>query len=389
MVIGDLTLVRPHGLAGIPVILVTRDRDDISQRSRYVRGACHLPAERGLAAEALLELGDRLFQELGRRVPLVYGSDRDLDIIYRYRQELEDRFLFVLNDPETAWSLLDKERFSHLCAAAGVLAPRTLDPSEDLSGLDALREPLIVKPRRKTAWKDIKRDLFDGHGKARVFTRRELLDHPAFARLRGELIIQEHVEGTTGDLLSFHGFADESGRLLGSFCGRKVRTYPAFAGESSLVEITLDEDVNAAGREIAARLGLKGPFKIDLIRDARSGALYTLEINARYTLWHYLGAASGVNLPAMAYELLVHGARPATPPVAAPNRRWLNLYRDWLAFREQRGEGLTLGEWLCSLAQPGMVYEAFAWEDPGPFAWWAGATVARKMGVNPTKSAPH
>ncbi|WP_197041149.1 carboxylate--amine ligase [Chondromyces apiculatus] len=367
-------------MAGIPVILATRDPDDISRHSRYVQATTVLPAERDQGAAALIALGDRLCAALGRRALLVYGSDKDLDLIYHHRKELADRFLFVLNDEELAWSLLDKERFSRLCVAAGVRAPRTLDPSEDLSALASMREPLLIKPRRKTAWKDIQRELFGGHAKARVFaTRRDLLDHPSFARLRGELLIQEHIEGATSDLLSFHGFADTDGNLLASFCGRKVRTFPAFAGESSLIEVAHDDEVDAMGKDVTARLGLKGPFKIDLIRDAHTGMLYVLEINARYTLWHYVGAASGVNLPVIAYDLLVHGRRPETSLRPEARRRWLNFYRDWLAFREQRDEGLTLGAWLLSVARPGTVYEAFAWRDPAPFARWASSAVARKV----------
>lgn len=380
VVIGDLTLIRPHGMAGIPVIVATRDPGDVALRSRYVRGARVLPAEPRLAVDALLDLGDRLYRALGRRVPLVYGTDRELDLLYRHREALSRRYLFVLNEPDLAWSLLDKERFSRLCVEAGVRSPRTVGGSDGLSGLDALREPLLVKPRRKSGGKAPFKELLGADAKARVFaTRRELTEHPAFALLRGELIVQEYVDARATDLVSFHGFADEGGRLLASFCGRKLRTYPAFAGESSLVEVSLDAEVDAAGQDIAARLGLRGPFKIDLARDAGSGELYALEVNARYTLWHYLGAAAGVNLPAVAYDLLVHGRRPAVPPRPTRRLRWLNLYRDWLAFREQRGGELTLPAWLRSVARPGAVYEAFAWEDPEPFARWAGEMVRHAL----------
>jgi len=402
VVLGDLTLVRPHGVVGIPVILATRDPHDISLRSRYVHGGCVLPPAAGVAgaeegspaaiaaaaararsAEVLLDTGERLHRALGRKIPLVYGSDKDLELIYLHRRELAEHYAFVLNDEDLAWSLLDKERFSAVCAAAGVRAPRTLRRDEDLATVESMREPLLVKPRRKTSWKEIQRDLFEGKGKARVFpTRRELLSHPAYARYRDELIVQEHIGGGIEDLVSFHAFADADGTLLASFCGQKVRTYPAFAGESSLIKLTSDREVDAAGRKIAARLGLKGPFKVDLIRDGHTGELYTLEINARYTLWHYLGAVSGVNLPVVAYDLLVHGRRPRQVPQPRPEAgyRWLNLYRDWHAYREQRGGGaMGFTTWLRSVTHPATVYEAFSWEDPGPFAWWAGGAVVRKV----------
>jgi D-aspartate ligase len=386
VVLGDLTLIRPHGMAGIPVIVATPDASDVALHSRYVQGSCVLPglcaAHRDRSAEVLMKLGARLHQALGRKVPLAYGSDKHLELLYRHRSALAEHYLFVLNDDALCWSLLDKERFYALCAAEGIRAPWTLSSDEDdPSALAGFRGPILVKPRRKAAWAEIQRDLFGGRGKARVFpTGEALLGHPAFARLRPDLIVQEHIVAGTGDLLSFHGFSDASGRLLASFCGRKVRTYPAFAGESALIEILESADVDAAGRDIAARLGLRGPFKIDLIRDARSGALYTLEINARYTLWHYLGAVHGVNLPAVAYELLAHGRRSEAQRPCAPRVRWINLYREYRAYLERRADGgVDLGTWLAPIRGSRLVFELFAWDDPLPFVWRAGGLIAGRV----------
>ncbi|WP_437902123.1 hypothetical protein WME95_26100 [Sorangium sp. So ce327] len=380
LVLGDITLVRPHGMAGIPVIAVTKDPTDAVVCSRHVSAACLVPgfdeASRAASAATLLRLGARLHAALGRRIPLVYGTDPQLELVYRHRRALAQHFLFLLNEEDVCWSLLDKEGFYDLCEARGVLAPRTLRPGGDPA---SLREPLLVKPRRKSAWAEIQRDLLGGAGKARLFdTRAELLAHPHFERLKQDLIVQEHIPGGVVDLVSFHGFADEEGELLAWFCGRKLRTYPAFAGESAVVEITGDEAVAEAGRDVAAKLGLKGPFKIDLVRDARSGALYTLEVNARYTLWNHVGAAAGVNLPRVAYDYLVEGRRPPAPPRAAPSHRWLDLYRVYRAFREQRSSA-SLAGWLGTVAGARTVYDAFAWDDPKPFARWASSFLTRKV----------
>ncbi|WP_437604897.1 hypothetical protein WMF20_27275 [Sorangium sp. So ce834] len=380
LVLGDITLVRPLGMAGIPVIAATKDRSDAVLCSRHVRAACVVPgfdeASRDASASVLLGLGERLHAALGRKIPLFYGTDPQLELVYRHRAALARHFLFLLNEEDVRWSLLDKEGFYGLCEARGVLAPRTLRPGGDLA---RLREPLLVKPRRKSAWAEIQRDLLGGAGKARRFnTRAELLAHPHFERLKRDLIVQEHIPGGVVDLVSFHGFADERRELLAWFCGRKLRTYPGFAGESALIEVTDDEAVAAAGREVAGKLGLKGPFKIDLVRDARNGALYTLEVNARYTLWNHVGAAAGVNLPRVAYDYLVEGRRPAEAPRAAAGYRWLDVYRVYRAFREQRG-GASLATWLGSVAGAPTVYDAFAWDDPRPFARWASTFLTRKV----------
>ena len=93
-------------------------------------------------------------------------------------------------------------------------------------------------------------------------------------------------------------------------------------GWSSFLELVHDDDVARLGRHVVSRLGLKGVLKIDLKRDPRDGSLYILEVNARFNLWHYLGAVNGINLPKMVYEYLVRvsGPRPpaTTPDTAGP-----------------------------------------------------------------------
>ena len=120
------------------------------------------------------------------------------------------------------------------------------------------------------------------------------------------------------------------------------------------------------GREVVERVPLKGPFKIDFKRDARTGRLFVLEVNARYNLWHYLGAANGLNLPAIAYEYMLSRARPAKPSFRT-RTRWVCLPLDVRAYRQLAATGdLNPVRWLASLALHPKVYDTFAWSDPAP-----------------------
>lgn len=386
VLLGDLSLVRALARAKLPVILVSADPNDLAIRSREIAACCVVPGIVGpdfaQGAEALADLGASLQRALGRKVPLFYSSDKHLELIYQHRRAIDEAFLCLLNEEDTAQALHDKALFSALCERAGILAPRTLRSGEDIAlHLHELREPLLVKPKRKTSWKAIQRDLFGGAGKARVFaTRAALLAEPGFGIHANEVLVQELIRGDDQSLVSFHGFCDERARLLASYCGRKIRTYPKFAGESSFIELVNDPDVDTTGREIVGKLGLRGPFKIDLIRDADTGKLYVLEINARFNLWNHLGALHGVNLPGIAYDYLVYGRTPARTPSYDPHYRWQNLYADYCAFRERRAQGeLTLGRWLASIADPAVVHEVFAWHDPLPFLQWASSFIRAKL----------
>ena len=134
------------------------------------------------------------------------------------------------------------------------------------------------------------------------------------------------------------------------------------------------------GERVIRRLGVRGVFKIDMIKDERDGTLYVLEINARYNLWNYLGAVHGVNLPVIAYEYLAFGQVPACGTLGRPRYRWLNFYRDYKAYREQSAAGSTsFARWATSIATSRNVYEAFAWNDPEPFGWWVLDSLRKKL----------
>jgi D-aspartate ligase len=313
----------------------------------------------------------------------VYGSDDALQLIYAHRERLQRYFLFLLNDPEVAESLLEKDRFEALARSRGLPVPRTL--AWDGDGADSLaahRGPVLVKPRIKTDWyqSTLKRRLFHGDAKARVFENgAAVLADADVALFRQQLLFQEYVNGDDGCLWSFHGVADENGVLLDAFVGRKLRTYPPLTGESAFIELDDDDELAALGADIAARVPLKGVFKMDFKRDARSGRWYLLEVNARFNLWHYLGACNGVNLMRAAYDYLVDGARPVAPQAPENTYRWLALDLDYRAFRALRSRGeLDAAAWLASIVFSRNVYNVFSWSDPGPWLRLWNRRLARR-----------
>ncbi len=375
LVLGDLCLLRPIALADIPAMVVATDPRAPALRSRHAKTSLIVPPlappTEEHALDALIDAARAAARRTGRPPLLLYGSDAVLAFIYRHRQAVESAFAVLLNPPALAESLFDKQRFHRHALGAGVRVPDTLGDDEPLAAAARLGDAIVIKPRTKEAKDDVGRALF-GEAKARVVSRRELAD---VARHRHRLVIQERVPGEVADLVSFHGFNDERGRLLAWFAGRKIRTQPESGGDSAYIELIDDAKVVAVGREVARRLGLVGVFKIDLLRHAGSGDYVTLEVNSRFNLWHYLGAVHGVNLPLVAYRHLVEG-RAAEPCAYRPSRRWIDLYRDHEAMK---GSGLPLGAWLWSIARAPKIYETFAWDDPLPALVWLGDALGARL----------
>jgi D-aspartate ligase len=386
ILLGDLTLLRPLAKAKIPVIVATTDAKDPTLKSRHAKNWVLVPGlteeHDAKTVEILCEIASNVSQNHGMRPPLVYGSDESLAFIYRNRDALERSFLLLLNEPGVAEALLYKDSFARLAAGCGVRTPRSLMTSEQIDReLSSIEGPVIVKPKDKVHWEELKRLMFGPNAKARRFeSGPALMADPAFAQCKDALIVQELIPGGEEQLVSFHGFADKRGRLMVSFCGRKIRAFPSPAGESSCIELIVDPELTAYGQSVVEDLGLKGIFKIDIIRDPRDGSYFTLEVNARFNLWHHLAAADGINLPEIVYQHLLYGRAPALDEVS-PQHRWVNLYRDFKSYQEQHRQGdLGLWSWMRSITERPTVFEAFEWDDPMPALAWLRGEVAKRFG---------
>jgi predicted ATP-grasp superfamily ATP-dependent carboligase len=376
VLLGGLNVLRALGAARIPAIIASIDRRTPAMASRYCAGTIELPrgAGRDAIAEVLAREGRKLAEQYGRRVPLFYDNEDRLSLVQDYRALLEPHFALLLNEPEIGDALLDKGRFQALAERRGLPVPRRID----WDALESESGPVIAKPNDKStadygggASATLYGRFFADGGKARIFANgREARADPLAAQLAGGLAFQEYIAGGDDAIWSFHGFADESGETLRWFVGRKIRTYPEGTGVSSYLRLADEksgEDVAELGRGIAARLPLKGVFKMDFKRDETNGRLHLLEINTRFNLWHYLGAVSGVNLPEVAYQYLLKEEIPEKPRPST-RYRWLSLRIDWRAFLELSLKGkLGFPGWLWSLAQAPKVYDLFAWTDPAPF----------------------
>ena len=387
VLIGGLNLVRALGLGGLDAIVATWDPDEPALASRHCAGKVLLPrpGPDGATVEALMKLGAELSGRLGRRIPLMYGSDGALTLVQVHRERLQRYFRFLMPDADVTSALVAKDRFAAFARHRGLPVPRSLAWQGDGPGsVRGTEGPVLVKPSDKVDWHQstLCQRLFGGDGKARLFASGvAACEHLLVREFHRELTFQEYIPGGDATHWSFHGFADESGHVIASFVGRKLRTFPVGSGESAFIELAHEPGLEILGRELASRCPLRGLFKMDFKQDPRDGSWHLLEINARASLWLHLGAANRLNLARVAYDYLVHGRRPAAVPVRN-DYRWLALGLDYRAFREMQARGeLGSVRWVASILASRNIYNLFSWSDPRPWlALWRarlGRRVAR------------
>ncbi len=382
VVSGDLNLLRCFAGTEVRPLCISPDPQDLTFYSRHC-------AERRLIADASLDPESaardlaRLGKLLAGRPALFYGDDATLAVVSRHRAELSEGFRFLMPDAERVEELLDRARFAALARRLELPVPPTAISSEATSAslvLERLGLPLVLKPARRLGWRSHRAV---EAGDAVLATSRRELEH-ALDRLRDttpDFVVQEEVPGGQDLRYSFHAWFDARGRALGQFVGRKVRTYPRQRGVSTVLELVHDAEAQRVGLDVAQRLGIVGPVKIDLKRHAGTGRLVLLEVHPRFNLWHRLGAASGVNLPLIAWRDL-SGTPPEPTASYRTGVRWVSFGDDARTFvRDYAPAGdLSWRQWLGSLTGP-KLFDVFDWDDPSPLAVHLIRTARARAGL--------
>jgi D-aspartate ligase len=358
-VMGDMDLLRPLALAGVPCAVVSRPGVP-SLYSRY--------AHTRLAWDDYSGETERLLDALvafGTAQPeppvLFYQEDGQTLLISRHRERLAKAFRFVVAETDLAEDLLDKARFQKLAERYKLPVPpaRRFDPAKIEPAYLGLRFPLILKPlTRLDRWNDAL-----GLRKALCADNLEALRAlwPQLGALGLELLAQEFIHGSEARIESYHCYVDQQGRVAGEFTGRKIRTYPLRFGHTTALEITDAADVRSQGRDIVERLSLSGVAKLDFKRDMQ-GNLRLLEINPRFTLWHHPGALAGVNIPALVYADLTGSPRPAPTRLKA-GLRWCRPWKDFPAAREAGEPLFAWARWTIGC----QAKSTLSFDDPLPF----------------------
>lgn len=388
---GDLNMLRCFVGRDIPTVVVASDPDEPTLRSRHAENR-RLIAPAAQAERCVRDL-EQIGEELGHEPVLYYGTDAMLLLISRHAERLGETFRFRVPNAELVEDLVDKVRFAKLAGARGLPVPETIASSEASSAVEvAARVPLpcIVKPSVHIGWLNGRAARKHSSQKAvRADTLSELaavLDE--VREQTSSFVVQRYVPGGEEQIYSFHAYADARANVLGWFIGKKIRTYPMQAGVSTYLELVKQPELARLGHEIVERLGVVGPLKIDFKRDAETGRWWILELNPRFTLWNYLGAVCGVNLPKIAYADLI-GERCELPRDYRTGVRWLSFGNDFRSFVRgylPSGE-LSPRDYLASLRGP-KVYDVFSWGDPMPFVAsllkYSRAAAGRLLGPAPS-----
>ena len=201
----------------------------------------------------------------------------------------------------------------------------------------------------------------------RADTRQELRE--AFARATEvvpaeEVIVQELVPGDGTRQSAYCAFFRDGGPVASMTVLRR-RQHPSDFGRASTFVETVDlPEIEEPAERFLRAIGYYGLVELEFKQDPRDGLHKLLDVNARTWGYHTLGAAAGVDFPALLHRDQLGGAVETVR--ARPGVRWVRLATDVPnAVRDVRRGTLRAGDYLRSLR--GVDVDAvWALDDPLP-----------------------
>ncbi len=357
---GSLAIARSLGRRGIPVWLITAD-NPLASFSRYVERSFHWsgPRDEG-ALDFLVDLARR--HGLHGWV-LFSGSDEDLQFAARNHAALGTLFA----PTSLAWDQLRWAADKHLMNARAdqlaIARPRTWYPesSGDLTP-QRISFPVVIKPSLREG-----RNRFVDAKAWRVADERTLLTRYQEAKsLVGadRIMLQELIPGDGTGQFSYAALW-QRGKPVASLVARRRRQFPVRFGYTSTFVETLEQpQIEADACRFLASLDYSGLVEIEFKYDPRDRRHKILDVNARAWTWIELGAAAGIDFPALQWRLAV--GEEIAPLRGRVGVRWLYWSRDLAAsVCELLAGSLSPLDYLDSLRPP-FAAAAFAWDDPLP-----------------------
>ena len=361
-----------RSLSDLPVTVygLTAETGTPARSSRRLQIVASPDTEREplAAAEFLLKFS----AGLEGRPLLVPTRDHDVHFVMQHRDRLETRFDLCMAPNEVLDRILNKQALFAVASSVGIHCPRSFEVSDSSTleaALAAIAMPVVAKPLFSRDWRrpDVRRIV--RKNKAFVFESAGQVT-ALYEGLRGiapQMILQEFIPGGDDQLVVFGSYVDRNGVPRAQLTARKVLQHPRVCGNGVAIRAeTMPPDVTEHSLALLKALNYRGVSELEFKRDATSGRLALIEMNARHWDQHRLSDAVGASVTRAMYEDWLE-----LPPVERHQceQPWTLIIEDaWLRGLADavRGRAGTPTDFMRLLRPPlrGALWDA---GDPQPF----------------------
>ncbi|GLX78201.1 hypothetical protein tinsulaeT_15410 [Thalassotalea insulae] len=352
-----LGVVRSLYLQGVKCQVITRDKGDISLKSKvptiklYIDGTTDEEQHQWLLATLKTQPKNTI---------IVPTSDWFVTFLTEHEEVLRQNCEFIIPDSHLAEVLIDKAKET-LTVGEVIPIPKTVQHIDNQQQLSSeLSLPIIIKPRsHKHMVLGSKNIIINSQPELEQFFSQfgDKLDH---------LIAQEIIEGPDKQQWVCNCFFDENSNITQAFTFNRLRLSPSHYGVTSYAISQYNEDVIKLSEKLGKALKYTGPAMVEFKQDPKDEIYKYIEINPRLGMCNYFDTSCGINNAYATYLLATKQELP-TANKMQNNIVFVSFYED-LFSRLSDGESLPsiAKEYLKNLFTKRHVYIYFTWWDPMP-----------------------
>jgi D-aspartate ligase len=356
---GGVGIARSLGRVGIDVYGVYEDRFTPGGMSRYVRGrfAWH---NRDVSTDEFLTGMTDIARHVRRPTVLIPTDDHGAILVAEHGDVLAETFVFPRQPVGLPRAVASKDGLYRLCKELGVPCPEAVFPASrnDVEEFSARAVFPVVVKKTGQWWL---------HQDAAVKSTTIANSPDALLEICGQvedfsgagLMFQEYIPREQGEDWIFHGYCDESSDCLVGFTGIKLRSYPAYAGPTTLGRCVENQGLRRQAEELFKTINYRGIMDLDYRLDRRDGQYKLLDFNPRIGAQFRLFVdEAGIDVVRALHLDLTGRDVPRSSQVQG--RRFMAEHYDVVAgWAYHRDGGLTLRGWLRSVRR----VEELAWFD--------------------------
>ena len=347
-------IARCLGRAGVPVTGVhAAPYPALGALSRYVADPILLD---GASDEKLLDAVKTIADRSDNRPVVLCATDQAVDFCSRNRSRLERHVHLAHARGLALHTLLDKGVQAEIAKSAGLDVPPTKVVRRGTPDLAHVPLPAIVKPANSLL--GYKRLMGIESTRSTLLARvTETLAHCP------HLVVSAYVPGPCMGNHTVLALACHDGSVVVAAVTRKLRQVPQLAfGAGSLVETCRDDEIASLAVAFIREAGLVGPVEVEFKREHGDGRAWFIEANLRCSALIEMTAATGLNLPCLAYRDALAAQHPGH--AHGPERViWVDELRDWRLC----ATGQISLECLLRGYDDVTMLSLFAHDDPEPF----------------------
>lgn len=361
---GALGIVRSLGRRRVPVYAIVEDYFTPVALSRYLAGAFVWRARTMDHASLLADMAG-FGDELGCRAILVPTDDLAAAFVAEHQETLAKWYILPRLPRELPRKLSNKKDLYRLCKSAGIPCPEMAFPRsvhDVQSFIERTTFPVVVKAAESHRLPKGTRSPSVVSTPVELNAIYRNAENPA----NPNLLFQEYIPRSCSEDWIFHGYRNASTNCMVAFTGKKLRSWPPFAGPTTLGQSVRNEPLVRLAKKMLCDIGYAGIMDLDYRLDKRDGQYKLLDFNPRIGAnFRMFEDSEGLDV-VRALHLDLTGRTVRRLPVDEGHTFIVESHDPFASLGYMRQDGLTPRAWWNSLKGK-REFAWLSWDDPAPF----------------------